>query len=427
MRILFLLLQMASILFLNLTGLAQPPKEWIQVVVTPDRESWTYQPGERPEYTVTVLKNSMPLNNITVSYEYGPELVKPVESGTQVIKKSSCTVKASSMDKPGFQRLTARVSIDGKEYSSFATVGFTPEKIEPTTSLPDDFRQFWANALDELARIPVAPVLTLLPEKCTDLVDVYHVRLDNISGKIYGILCKPKNPGKYPALLHVPGAGIRPYEGDASTAAKGVITFQIGIHGIPVNLPASVYADLASGPLRNYQTFQLDDRDNFYYKRVYLGCVRAVDFLTSLPEYDGQNLAVQGGSQGGALSVITASLDKRVKFFAAFYPALSDLTGYLHGRAGGWPHLFRNDFTNKPDKVEVSKYYDVVNFARFLEIPGWFSWGFNDNVCPPTSMYAAYNVITAPKELHLFQETRHWMFPEQRTMALDWLFKKMGR
>lgn len=426
MRILLLFLQLNCLLFLNLIVWAQPAREWVQVVVTPDRDSWTYQTGERPEYTVTVLRNSMPLNNLTVSYEYGPELMKSVNSGTQVIKNGSITVKSSTMDKPGFQRLTAKVSVDGKEYSSFATVGFAPDQIEPTTTLPADFRQFWENAMAELARIPVAPVLTLMPEKCTDLVDVYNVRLDNISGKVYGILCKPKKTGRYPALLHVPGAGIRPYEGDVSTAARGVITFQIGIHGIPVNLPASVYTDLASGPLRNYQTFQLDDRDNYYYKRVYLGCVRAVDFLTSLPEYDGQNLAVQGGSQGGALSVITASLDKRVKYFAAFYPALSDLTGYLHGRAGGWPHLFRNDFTNKPDKIEVSKYYDVVNFARFLEVPGWFSWGFNDNVCPPTSMYAAYNVINAPRELHLFQETRHWMFPEQRAMAMDWLFKKMG-
>jgi cephalosporin-C deacetylase len=60
-------------------------------------------------------------------------------------------------------------------------------------------------------------------------------------------------------------------------------------------------------------------------------------------------------------------------------------------------------------------------------VPGWYSWGFNDNVCPPTSMYAAYNVIKAPKELHLFQETHHWTFPEQREQAWNWLYEKLGK
>src|SRR5690606_34614944 len=102
----------------------------------------------------------------------------------------------------------------------------------------------------------------------------------------------------------------------------------------------SVYAELMAGPLSNYWFFELDDRDRYYYKRVYLGCVRANDFLTSLPQFDGTNLGVTGGSQGGALSIITAALDSRVKYLAAYYPALSDLTGYLKGRAGGWPHVF---------------------------------------------------------------------------------------
>ena len=87
--------------------------------------------------------------------------------------------------------------------------------------------------------------------------------------------------------------------------------------------------------------------------------------------------------------------------------------------------MFKDNFTNKPQKIETSKYYDVVNFARFVKVPGWYSWGYNDNVCPPTSMYAAYNVIPGSKELHLFQETQHWTFPEQQELKNNWLFKKL--
>ncbi len=133
-------------------------------------------------------------------------------------------------------------------------------------------------------------------------------------------------------------------------------------------------------------------------------------------------------ARGGALSIVTAALDNRVKYLVAYYPALSDLTGYLHERAGGWPHLFSKDnyvFNGKKDKIETSKYYDVVNFARLLKVPGYYSWGFNDETCPPTSMYAAYNVITAPKELFLALETGHWTYPEQYEKTNPWLYAKL--
>jgi cephalosporin-C deacetylase-like acetyl esterase len=405
--------------------IAQPRKELVQVVVTPNHSDWNYETGDRAEFSIAVLKNSAPLENIEVQYKIQPELVDVWEEGTLSLKKGKATVKAEKFNEPGFLRCTASVEYEGKKYSSYSTAAFSPEKIQPTTTLPEDFENFWNKAKDELAKIPVKPVMTLMQDRCTNKVDVYHVSIDNIQGKIYGILCKPKEAGKYPAILHVPGAGIRPYNGDISGAENGFVTFQIGIHGIPVNLDREVYENLGEGALRQYWTVNLDDKDNYYYKRVYLGCVRAIDFIESLDCFDGEDVGVTGGSQGGALSIITASLDDRIDYLAAFYPALSDLTGFLHGRAGGWPHMFRNEFTNKPEKIETSKYFDVVNFARFVKAPGWYSWGFNDNVCPPTSMYAAYNLINAEKELHIFQETQHWTFPEQTKQGNDWLFERL--
>jgi cephalosporin-C deacetylase len=238
----------------------------------------------------------------------------------------------------------------------------------------------------------------------------------------------PKKDGKYPALLKVPGAGVRPYGADVGTAEQGIIVLEIGIHGIPVNMDPEVYGDLGSSALNGYQYYNMDNRDRYYYKRVYLGCVRANDFLVNLPQYDGANLGVSGGSQGGALSIITAALDPRVKYLAAFYPALSDVTGYLKGRAGGWPHMFDKNnlpYHNLKEKIETVKYYDVVNFARMLKVPGFYSWGFNDETCPPTSMYAAYNMVKAPKELFLALETGHWTYPEQRDKFNNWMVQKL--
>jgi len=245
--------------------------------------------------------------------------------------------------------------------------------------------------------------------------------------RIYGILSRPKKEGNYPAVLEVPGAGVRPYYGRVDLAEEGIISFQIGIHGVPVTMDPYIYNDLRNGALAGYPTINLDNRDKYYYKRVYLGCVRAVDFIESLTDYDGENLAVTGGSQGGALSIVTAGLDKRIKYLAALYPALSDLSGYLEGRAGGWPHMFHPvDKTNRSEeKISTALYYDVVNFARQVTQTGWYSWGFNDVTCPPTSMYSAYNVLEAPKAIQIFQDSGHWTYPSQRAMKKQWLLDKL--
>ena len=154
--------------------------------------------------------------------------------------------------------------------------------------------------------------------------------------------------------------------------------------------------------------------------------MRAVDFICDLPQYNGQALGVTGSSQGGALSVMTAALDPRVTFFAAVHPALCDHEAFMKKRACGWPHYFY--YYGAPDakELEVVRYYDTANFARCLTVPGWFSWGYNDDVCSPTSMYAAYNAVTSPKELHPYLETGHYWYQEQWDEWLAWLWKQMG-
>lgn len=413
-----------------LTLHAQPVKRYVEVIVAADHEDWTYKTGEKAQFTISVMRNGHLVKNVPVRYEIGLEKLEPTIKQTKTAADGKLTIDGGTMKTPGFLRCIAYATVDGAEYRGLATAGFDPEKIQPTVSNPADFDAFWEAAKKELAAVPVDAKMTLLPERCTANVNVYHVNLQNnrTNVRVYGILSVPKKEGKYPALLRVPGAGVRPYYGDVATAEKGIITLEIGIHGIPVTMDASVYTDMGQGVLNGYPSYNLDDRDKFYYKRVYLGCVRANDFLTSLPQYDGQNLAVTGGSQGGALSIITAGLDPRVKWLGAFYPALSDVTGYLHGRAGGWPHYFDKNgvqLNNTKEKLNTLGYYDVVNFARRVKVPGYYMWGFNDETCPPTSMYAAYNVTTAPKDLKLYLDTGHWTYADEREIMNNWLTDKL--
>ena len=409
----------------NLSGLSQPASTLYKVIVSPDHKDWTYKVNETARFSVQVLHNGNLVENAVIDYEAGPEMI-PDQKKEGLVLKNGKTEFTGTMKVPGFYRIRVWAVAEGKRYEGLATAGFEPEKIQPTVKDPADFEAFWNNAIAEARKINLDPKITLMPERCTSETNVYHISFQNEApgSRIYGILAMPKKAGKYPAILRVPGAGIRPYNGDTGTAEKGFITLEIGIHGIPVNLDPQVYANLMSGALSSYWTVKMNDRNTHYYKRVFLGCVKAVDFIFTLPEFNGTDIGVTGGSQGGALTIITAGLDKRIKFMAGFYPAMCDATGYLNKRAGGWPHYFRN-IEPKANEVETLAYFDVVNFARRITIPGYHSWGYNDITCPPTSMYSAYNVINAPKELHLFLETGHWTYPEETEMLNNWLIGKL--
>ncbi len=413
------------ILTINITVWSQPGSMLLKVIVSPDHKDWTYKVNETAKFTVQVFKNGNLLDNAVIDYEAGPEMLPDIKK-EGVLLKNGKTEFTGTMKTPGFYRVRVWAVADGKRYEGLATAGFEPEKIGPTVKDPADFDTFWSSVISEARKTDLDPQITLMPERCTSEVNVYHISFQNDApgSRIYGILAIPKKIGKYPAILRVPGAGIRPYQGDTRSASEGIITLEIGIHGIPVILDQQVYNNLMAGALSSYWTIRMNDRNTHYYKRVFTGCVRAVDFIYSLPEFDGKNIGVTGGSQGGALTLITAGLDKRIKYMAGLYPAMCDATGYLNKRAGGWPHYFRSN-EPKPGEVETLAYFDVVNFARRITIPGYLTWGFNDVTCPPTSMYSAYNVITAPKELHLYLETGHWTFPEQTEALNKWLIGKL--
>jgi cephalosporin-C deacetylase-like acetyl esterase len=404
----------------------------VKVIIGPNHMNWVYKRGEKAQFHVMVMLFGNALENVPVSYEIGPERMNPVKKDSLILKKGVIDLDGGTMNVPGFLRCHVVAKVNGKDYEGLATVGFDPLDIEPTIENPADFSAFWDHAKEELSKVPLDAHVTLMPSRCTEKVNVYQVNIQNYPARarLYGILCMPKSEGKYPALLNVPGAGVYSYAGNIEMAEKGLITLEIGIHGIPVDMDDEVYEDLGWGALRGYMNINLDDRDQFYYKHVYLGCVRAVDFIFSLPQFDGEDVAVSGGSQGGALSIVTAGLDHRIKYLAAYFPALCDLTGDLKGRAGGWPHYFEGNklhFNNKKDKIETCGYYDVVNFARLLKVPGMYTWGYNDETCPPTSMYAAYNVITAPKELYVAMETGHWEYPEQNEKLNNWLLRQLKK
>ena len=395
----------------------------IVVSVTPDHQDWNYKVGEKASFVVNVRKSGTLLNQVKVDYEAG-SVMYPNTKKTLVLKDG--TMKWSGeMKTPGFYRLKVVAHVDGKDYEGLCTAAFSPEKIKPFAQEPKDFDDFWKKALDEARQIDLNPTKVLLPERCTKDVNVYEVSYQNNrwGSKMYGILSIPVKPGKYPALLRVPGAGVRPYSGDTYTAPGKCIVLEIGIHGVPVTMEQKVYDDLANAALNGYWDTNLENPDRNAYKRVVTGAVKGVDMIASLDEWDGKTVGVTGSSQGGFLSLAVAALDKRVTFLAAVHDAMCDYEAELHGVAGGWPHYFYHAKMNAITKarLEGARYYDGVNFARRITVPGWYSFGYNDEVVPPTSAYGLYNTIKAPKILSLYQMTGHFWYQEQWDEWLEFL------
>lgn len=405
----------------------------VNVWVVPDHQDWNYEVGQTAQFKVSVVRSSTLVDDAIVDYEAGPEMYPEVKKKGVKLKNGTMTWRGK-MTKPGFYRLTVTAHVGGKEYKGSCTAAFSPEKLQPTTITPKDFDQFWQKTLEEARWTPLNATRELLDDRSTEGVNVYQVSFHNIrwGSRTYGILSVPTKPGKYPALLRVPGAGVRPYSGDTYTAPTKAIVLEIGIHGVDVTQPQQFYDNLMNGALNCYWDFGMNDRDQSYYKRVVVGCVRSVDYIASLPEWDGKTIGVTGASQGGFLSYATAALDKRITFVAAVHPALCDHTASLKGVACGWPHYFYKKQEVKGEKlenskeVETSRYYDGVNFVRRIQCPTWVSFGYNDDVVPPTTAYATYNTLKCDKELSIYQQTAHFWYQEQWDEWQEWMKEQLG-
>ena len=398
---------------------------WLTV---PDHADWLYKTGERAKVEVTLCKYGIP-QNVTVDYEIGPDEMPPTDKGSVQLKGGRATIDMGTMKQAGFLDLRLRATVDGQPTEHHVKVGFSPEQLKPYTKNPQDFDDFWAKNLEQARKTPVTVSVEPAPQYTTDDVDALLVKLrTNKRHSIYGYLTKPKRVGKYPVVMTPPGAGIKTIKNvNDDYSRQGLIRLMIEIHGLNPTLSDDTFQEISStfSDENGYVQNGLDDRDNSYLKHVYVACVRAIDYLTTLPEWDGQNIIVQGGSQGGALSLITAALDKRVTACVANHPALSDVAGYQDGRAGGWPHMNRQHNMLTPQKVQTLQYYDVVNFARRIECPVYLTWGFNDNVCPPTTSYIVWNLITAPKESLITPINEHWTTSGTNQLQIEWIKKHL--
>jgi cephalosporin-C deacetylase-like acetyl esterase len=324
---------------------------------------------------------------------------RPVMSDTLKIRaragKTDSLTFVYDKAEPGFYRFTLQfVRGDDVKLEKKFNVGFEPEKISSPIDAHADFKEFWDKSLAELAKVKPNYKMTLIPEQSNDDYEMYLVEMQSLDNKtIRGYYSKPKHEGKYPVIVEYMGYGSNPYF--SSVKWDGFAHFVPSIRGQGLNR------------LTKEDDFWITigcmgDKEHYYYRGGFCDVVRALDFVCSRPEVDADKLAVRGGSQGGALSIVAASLDKRVKVCAPNVPFLSDYRDYF--KIVDWP---RSDFDNyaktHPDFdwehiYDLLTYFDIKNLAQWIECPLWMAIGVQDATCPPHINFAAYNQVKSEKQ-----------------------------
>ncbi|MBO5791708.1 MAG: acetylxylan esterase [Lentisphaeria bacterium] len=289
---------------------------------------------------------------------------------------------------------------------------YEPEKIIPGQPEPKDFDAFWKAQRALLDKVPLKAKRTSVPAPAAYKGNnFWDVQIDCAGGMpVSGYLCIPAGakPKSLPAIVTFHGAGVR----SASPSAYGrSIHLDINAHGIPNGKPKDFYEELRNNSLKNYRFSGMDKRETVYFKGMYLRLMRALDYVKSLPEWNGKVLVVYGASQGGGQAIAAAALDPRVSLCVAGVPAIGDHAGSIAAfpRRPGWPKFY-DGRRAKPDQkvVDATAYYDNVFFARRIKCETYMTAGLVDMSCSPAGVYMFYNNLAAKKkDLHVFPGGTH--------------------
>ncbi|MGI5831088.1 MAG: acetylxylan esterase [Thermoguttaceae bacterium] len=396
-----------------------------------DRAEQVYQVGESATVTMTVIADNGQTALAGMLYcrvtNDGRDTLDWREFDLSKANPVTLNVK---LDFPGHVLLKVTASGEGfnGNVDRFAGLSFDPQKIEPGLPKPDDFDQFWAGGRVAVREIPLDPEIVPLAEFSTETTEVSQVGFATLGGgRVYGFLSKPVGEGPFPAIVNVPGAG--PGTGpDLALPSKGFATLVMNVFPYPVPTdPAErqqVHDEYNKSLGCRYCYLNAENRENYFYRNIYLGIDRAIDWFAGQSFVDKNRIGFCGTSQGGASALILTSMNKNIKATLASVPALCDHAGQLKGRASGWPRLL--DFSNgDPAVLEASRYLDGVNFARSIEVPIRVTVGFIDMTCPPSSVWSAYNVIpSTDKEMLLEQSLGHANGKEYER-GFRWLLDKV--
>lgn len=283
----------------------------------------------------------------------------------------------------------------------------------PALDQPDDFDAFWSRTLSAAREHDLAAEVTpydaLLPG-----VRVFDVRFSGHDGqRVAAWLIEPVvGERPLPCVVQFIGYGGgrgRPHEWllwPAAGYAVLVVDSRGQGDGDTPDLPGD-----GTPHHTGLMTRGVLDPEEYYYRRLFTDAVRAVDLAATLPAVDPGRIVVAGASQGGGIAQAVAGLHRQVRAALIDVPFLTSFRRATE-ITDSYPYQELSVFcaTNR-DRVEqvfrTLRYFDGVNFAARATAPALYSVGLMDDVCPPSTVYAAYNHYAGPKRMQVWPYNRH--------------------
>jgi cephalosporin-C deacetylase len=291
------------------------------------------------------------------------------------------------------------------------------ERYSPAIREPEDFDTFWTSTIED-ARWHDADPRTVRVETPLTLVEVFDVTFAGFGGEpVKAWLTRPAGvDGALPAVVEFNGyGGGRGLPGERlGWAAAGYAHLFMDTRG-----QGSMWGSggdtpdpHGAGPAASgFMTRGIEDPAGYYYRRVFTDAVRAIDAVRALPGVDGDRVAVCGGSQGGGIALAAAGLSDGlvatmpdVPFLCHFERAVGltdadpyqEVVRYLSVHRGADERVF-----------QTLSYFDGANMARRADAAALFSVALMDTVCPPSTVYAAYNRYAGAKQIEVYTHNDH--------------------
>lgn len=391
------------------TLLAAPPK----IQGRTDKDS--YRIGEEMTFTFTVVEDPANPDGTFVKWVRTGDDGQTTNSLVKVMPNTPLVVKTKA-DKPGFVRVWATLShADGKTMNGqnthfYASAGAEIEKMQSTPE-PQDFDAFWASQKKKLAAVSREPVTREEIASKNPKVKLFKLSIPCAGPRpTTGYLIVPvgATPQSLPARLTFEGYGMGGKDAPQWYDDKS-ITFAVNAHGFELGKDEAYYKNFGDSLKVGKSGYAFDPEQNknpetTYFNGMILRDLRALDYVKSLPEWNGKDLEVRGGSQGGFQSLVLAGLDHDITSCDAGVPWCCDWGGKAKlGRVGGW----------QPAYTPALDYYDPVNHAK--RIPATCKVfisraGLGDDCCPASGLAVAYNNLKCPKKIRFVQgsEHMHW-------------------
>lgn len=340
-------------------------------------------------------------------------------------KKSSASYNFNIAGlKSGFYKVNFMINVSYYDDTIRKAFGIRPEQIRSEHAEPADFDLFWKNTRAELAAIPPNFKMTLLPDTLRyhnrNAYLVEMVSLDSVI--IKGYLTVPKRKGKFPVILGLPGyqVAVTPLYGVDDDLA--LLTLDVRGQGMS--------RDRIHTPRYEYIFYHIEDKYKYVMRGVIMDCIRAVDFISSRPELDENNILVSGGSMGGFLAIATAALDHRIKLCSVQNPIMSDIRN-LDGEVD-WPVEDTKQYIKTQPGLTFNKvlnnldYFDTKNFAVRLKCNILLGMGLLDHLVPPGNAFTVYNNMQTKKHLIVFKDLGHEVGAEYVAYEGRWMRDAFG-